>query len=161
MSKTISNKIEPQFGCSALAGGFLCIAPEVKSNYSFPQAEFQSFVSGEDVSSHRSTASPFAALKWITPMAEPGAVPGLSATAGSIIRRTATVAFRRQVQNADAGLGGRLKSEVPLLLVKCVQAYIDLLKSTKASGNIWEVLPKQIVDVRKEIEGRARISIDS
>ena len=48
--KTISNKIEPQFGCSALAGGFLCIAPEVKSNYSFPQAEFQSFVSGEDVS---------------------------------------------------------------------------------------------------------------
>jgi phage/plasmid-associated DNA primase len=150
--KTISNKIEPVFGLSALVGGSLCIAPEVKSNYSFPQAEFQSMVSGEDVSLAQKHGKPIC-LKWKEPMVKAGnEVPGWVDAAGSIIRRMATVAFRRQVQNADAGLGGRLKSEVPLLLVKCVRAYIEFAKKYKSVGNIWEVLPKQIVDVRKEIE---------
>ena len=150
--KTISNKIEPVFGLSALVGGFLCIAPEVKSNYSFPQAEFQSMVSGEDVSLAQKHGKPNC-LRWKTPMVKAGnEMPGWVDAAGSIVRRILTFPFRRQVQNADAGLGGRLKAEVPLLLVKCVRAYIEFAKKYSTIGNIWDVLPKQIADVRKEIE---------
>ncbi len=47
---TLSNNIEKKFGLSAIANNFMFIAPEVKGDLSLEQAEFQSIVSGEDVS---------------------------------------------------------------------------------------------------------------
>ena len=66
----------------------------------------------------------------------------------------ASFAFRfdDRSKTADAKLQDRLNKEVPLLLVKCVRAYIEFAKKHADVGNIWDVLPKQLVDVRKEIE---------
>jgi len=47
---TLSNNIEKKFGLSAIKDSFMFIAPEVKGDLALEQAEFQSIVSGEDVS---------------------------------------------------------------------------------------------------------------
>jgi hypothetical protein len=47
---TLSNNIEKKFGLSAIKDSFMFIAPEVKGDLALEQAEFQSMVSGEDVS---------------------------------------------------------------------------------------------------------------
>ena len=48
--KTLSNNVERKFGLSAIMDGFMFIAPEIKGDLALEQAEFQSIVSGEDVS---------------------------------------------------------------------------------------------------------------
>ena len=151
--KTISNKIEPVFGLSACTGGFLCIGPEIKANFTLSQSDFQSMISGEDVALAVKHEKRPMCIEWKTPCAFAGnEMPGWADAGGSIVRRIVCFPFRRQVQKADAKLQDRLNKEVPLLLVKCVRAYIEFAKKHADVGNIWDVLPKQLVDVRKEIE---------
>ncbi len=46
---TMSNNMEKKFGLGALVGKKMFIGPEIKSNFSMEQSEFQSIISGEDV----------------------------------------------------------------------------------------------------------------
>ena len=48
--RTLSNNIEKKFGLSSIKDAFMFIAPEVKGDLALEQAEFQSLVSGENVS---------------------------------------------------------------------------------------------------------------
>ena len=48
--RTLSNNVERKFGLSSIYDGFMFIAPEVKGDLCLEQAEFQSLVSGEDIS---------------------------------------------------------------------------------------------------------------
>jgi len=48
--RTLSNNVEKKFGLSSIYDAFMFIAPEVKGDLQLEQAEFQSVVSGEDVS---------------------------------------------------------------------------------------------------------------
>ena len=110
-------------------------------------------ISGEDVALAVKHEKRPMCIEWKTPCAFAGnEMPGWADAGGSIVRRIVCFPFRRQVQKADANLQKRLNKEVPLLLVKCVRAYIEFAKKHADVGNIWDVLPKQLVDVRKEIE---------
>ena len=46
----LSNNIEKKFGIGAFSEKFLFVAPEIKADLQMEQAEFQSMVSGEDMS---------------------------------------------------------------------------------------------------------------
>ncbi|MAG09744.1 MAG: hypothetical protein CL494_04965 [Actinobacteria bacterium] len=151
--KTLSNNVEKKFGLSSIYDGLLFVGPEIRGSMALEQAEFQSIVSGESVSiavKHEKAKS----LVWTTPGVMAGnEVPGWKDTGGSIIRRLVTFNFVRQVVNADAQLPQKLHAEIPFILQKCVRAYLDYAQHKYRNvGNIWDVLPKYFIDVRKEIE---------
>ena len=64
-----------------------------------------------------------------------------------------TFNFTRQVKDADSKLPEKLHAEIPLILQKCIRAYLDYSQHEHRDvGNIWDVLPSYFLDVRKEIE---------
>ena len=151
--RTLSNNVERKFGLASIYDGFMFISPECRETMALEQAEFQSMVSGEDVSiavKHEKAKS----IQWTTPGVMAGnEMPGWRDTGGSILRRLVTFNFVRQVKDADATLPQKLKCEVPIMLQKCVRAYLDYaLHKYRGVGNIWDILPRYFLEVRQEIE---------
>ena len=108
--RTLSNNIETKFGLSSICDGLMFIAPEIKADIKLEQAEFQSIVSGEDVSIARKH--------------EKGEEHGLDSTghprwqpdsdwsdnAGSILRRILPWNFSRQVKDALIPIHNSIKN---------------------------------------------------
>jgi phage/plasmid-associated DNA primase len=147
---TLSNNIEKKFGLSSIHTGFMFISPEVKGDLALDQAEFQSLVSGEDVSIARKHESALS-KQWKTPGILGGnEVPNWKDNSGSIIRRLATWHFGKQVMQADTELDKKLEEEMPAILCKCLRAYLDY--THRFSGkDIWNILPKYFKDVQNEV----------
>ena len=148
--RTLSNNIEKKFGLSSIYDSFMFIAPEVKGDLSLEQAEFQSLVSGEDVSiavKHQNAIS----IQWSTPGVLGGnEVPSWKDNSGSVLRRILPWNFRRQVREADPHLDQKLEEELPAILLKCVRAYLEY--SAKYSDkDIWNVVPEYFKSVQKEV----------
>jgi phage/plasmid-associated DNA primase len=126
------------------------ISPEVKGDLSLEQAEFQSMVSGEDVSIARKNQKALS-MQWNVPGILAGnEVPNWRDNSGSVQRRVVTVNFSKQVADADPHLDEKLDGEIPAILCKCVKAYIEYA-SKYSDQDIWNVLPKYFKDVQKQI----------
>ena len=98
------------------------IAPECRESMALEQAEFQSMVSGEDVSvaiKHEKAKS----IQWTTPGVMADEMPDARHRRFDL-RRLVTFNFVRQVKDADATLPQKLKSEVPVS-TKVRRAYLD------------------------------------
>jgi hypothetical protein len=147
---TLSNNIEKKFGLSAIKDGFMFIAPEVKGDLALEQAEFQSIVSGEDVSVavKNKTAMSF---EWKVPGILGGnEVPGWKDNSGSVLRRILPWNFGKQVRIADPQLDEKLESELPKLLLKCVKGYIDYANKYR-NQDIWNVVPEYFKTIQKQV----------
>ncbi len=148
--RTLSNNIEKKFGLWSIHDGLMFISPEVKGDLALEQAEFQSMVSGEDVSIARKNQKALS-KQWNVPGILAGnEVPNWRDNSGSIQRRFVTIDFSRQVQDADPHLDEKLENEIPLILCKCVKAYLEKVKQF-GDQDIWKVLPKYFRDVQKQI----------
>jgi hypothetical protein len=148
--RTLSNNIEKKFGLWSIHDGLMFISPEVKGDLSLEQAEFQSMVSGEDVSIARKNQKALS-MQWNVPGILAGnEVPNWRDNSGSVQRRVVTVNFSKQVADADPHLDEKLDSEIPAILCKCVKAYIEYA-SMYSDQDIWNVLPKYFKDVQKQI----------
>ena len=126
------------------------ISPEVKGDLALEQAEFQSLVSGEDLSIARKfkTAQ---SLTWDVPGILAGnEVPNWRDNSGSILRRIVTWNFGRQVQQADPTLEDKLDMEIPAILCKCVRAYLDYA-AKYSDKDIWNVLPAYFKSVQSQV----------
>ena len=142
----LSNKGEAQFGLSAFYDKFIFMAPEIKGDFSLDQATFQSMVSGEDVSVSIKfkTAKCF---RWTVPGILAGnEVPNYSDNGGSLQRRLVIFGFMKKVssKNSDPLLDRKIKEEVPVLIQKCVKAYLNEINCSK-NKNIWNVLPNYFI----------------
>lgn len=149
---TLSNNIEKKFGLQSIYKGFMFISPEIKGDLSLEQAEFQSLVSGEDVSVARKNETAHS-VQWKTPGILGGnEVPNWKDNSGSILRRLATLNFGRQIAPdvADPHLEHKLEAEMPAILCKCLRAYLDYAHKY-AAKDIWNVLPKYFVSVRNQV----------
>ena len=150
--RTLSNNVERKFGLSAIKDAFMFIAPEVKNDLALEQAEFQSIVSGEDVSiavKHEKAHS----MEWTTPGILGGnEVPHWKDNSGSVLRRILTVNFGKQVKDADPTLEHKLEAELPCILQKCVRAYLEYSQKY-AKKDIWNVVPSYFKDIQKQIAG--------
>ena len=149
---TLSNNIEKKFGLQSIYKGFMFISPEIKGDLSLEQAEFQSLVSGEDLSVARKNETALS-VQWKTPGILGGnEVPNWKDNSGSILRRLATLNFGRQIAAdvADPHLDDKLEQEMPAILCKCLRAYLDYAHKY-ASKDIWNVLPKYFVQVRNQV----------
>lgn len=148
--RTLSNNIEKKFGLWSIHDGLMFISPEVKGDLSLEQAEFQSMVSGEDVSIARKNQKALS-KQWNVPGILAGnEVPNWRDNSGSVQRRVVTLNFSRQVMEADPHLEDKLEEEIPAILCKCVKAYMDYAHKY-SDQDIWNVLPKYFKDVQKQI----------
>ena len=147
---TMSNNIEKKFGLSAIKDAFMFIAPEVKGDLALEQAEFQSMVSGEDVSVavKNKTAT---SIEWKVPGVLGGnEVPNWKDNSGSILRRILPWNFSKQVQDADPHLDKKLDRELPVILLKCVRAYLDYAYKY-SDKDIWNVVPKYFKKIQNQV----------
>jgi hypothetical protein len=148
--KTLSNNIEKKFGLSSICDALLFIAPEVKGDLALEQAEFQSLVSGEDVSiavKHAQARS----MEWRTPGVLGGnEVPGWKDNSGSILRRILPWNFSKQVKDADPHLDAKLNDEMPAIMLKCIRAYIDYAQKY-SNKDIWNVVPQYFKEIQKKV----------
>ena len=148
--RTLSNNIERKFGLSSLYDGFMFIAPEVKGDLCLEQAEFQSLVSGEDVSIAQKYEKA-KSVEWKTPGILGGnEVPNWKDNSGSVLRRLLTFDFGKQVKDADPHLDEKLDIELPAILLKCVKAYLDYAQKY-SDQNIWNVVPKYFKGVQTQV----------
>lgn len=148
--RTLSNNIEKKFGLWSIHDGLMFISPEVKGDLSLEQAEFQSMVSGEDVSIARKNQKALS-KQWNVPGILAGnEVPNWRDNSGSVQRRVVTMNFSRQVAEADPHLDEKLEQEIPAILCKCVKAYVEFA-ARYSDQDIWNVLPKYFKDVQKQI----------
>ena len=149
--KTLSNNIETKFGLSSIVDGFMFVAPEIKSDLKLEQAEFQSLVSGEDVSiavKHEKAKS----LEWRTPGVLGGnEVPFQGKdNSGSILRRILAWNFAKQVRDADPHLDAKLALELPAILYKCVRGYLEHAHMY-SDKDIWNVVPQYFKKIQQDI----------
>jgi phage/plasmid-associated DNA primase len=148
----LSNNIEKKFGLSSIVNGFMFISPEVKGDLQLEQAEFQSLVSGEDVSIARKFDTALT-LQWKTPGILGGnEVPNWKDNSGSILRRLVTINFGRQIASADSDphLERKLETEIPAILCKCLRAYLDYANKY-SDKDIWNVLPKYFKTIQSQV----------
>jgi len=147
---TLSNNIEKKFGLSAIKDSFMFIAPEVKGDLALEQAEFQSMVSGEDVSvavKNKTAVS----IEWNVPGVLGGnEVPNWKDNSGSVLRRILTWNFCKQVRDADPQLDEKLHKELPIILLKCIRGYLDYSNKYKKK-DIWRVVPEYFMKVQKQV----------
>ncbi len=148
--RTLSNNIERKFGLSSLYDGFMFIAPEVKGDLCLEQAEFQSLVSGEDVSIAQKYEKA-KSVEWKTPGILGGnEVPNWKDNSGSVLRRLLAFNFVKQVKESDPHLDVKLDTELPAILVKCIRAYLDYAQKY-SDQNIWNIVPKYFKAVQNEV----------
>jgi len=148
----LSNNIERKFGLSSIRRGFLFVSPEIKGDLALEQAEFQSLVSGEQVSVARKNESALS-FQWKTPGILGGnEVPNWKDNSGSILRRLATWNFGRQISDAetDPHLDEKLDAELPAILCKCLRAYLEYAHKY-SDRDIWNVLPKYFKQIQNQI----------
>jgi phage/plasmid-associated DNA primase len=146
----LSNNIERKFGLSALYDKLLFIGPEIKSDTSLEQAEFQSIVSGEtvQVAAKFKTAQ---AVEWRVPGILAGnQVPAWVDNSGSISRRILLFQFSRRVDNGDMLLGQKLEAEMPHIILKVNRAYLQATR-LHARENVWRHVPPELVSAKDEL----------
>lgn len=147
---TLGNNVERKFGLSAICDSLMFIAPEVKGDLALEQAEFQSIVSGEDVSvavKHEKARS----IEWKTPGVLGGnEVPGWKDNSGSVLRRVLPWNFTRQVKDADPQLDEKLSEEIPTILYKCVRAYLDYAQRYR-NKDVWNVVPDYFKKIQRQV----------
>eukprot|EP00752_Nemacystus_decipiens_P004386 g4009.t1 len=150
----LGNNTQKQFGLSSVVGKTIFIVPEVKSDFQLDQAEFQSVVTGEEVSLAVKHESPWVG-RWSIPGCLAGnEAPGYLDKSGSISRRIVVLDFpnRLQPDAIDPTLLTRLlASELPAIIRK---AAISYLKAVEDHGNmdIWTALPVRMLEERKKLQ---------
>ena len=155
----LSNNIEKKFGLQAIYNSFMFIAPEIKKDLQLDQAEFQSIVSGEEVSVARKNEKAVT-IEWKSPGVLSGnEIPNWKDNSGSIMRRIVPFDFMTQVKEADPDLELRLDAEVPLIIQKCVRAYTETVKSL-GKQDIWKILPKELQEAQKRMAASTNILCD-
>ena len=150
--KTLSNNIERKFGLSNIHDALLFIAAEIKGDLQLEQAEFQSIVSGEEVSI-AVKCEKAKNMRWSVPGILGGnEVPQWKDKSGSILRRLVTFHFGKQVldKDTDPMLDTKLANEMPAILQKCLCGYLEYAQKYR-DKDIWSILPKYFFRIREQI----------
>ena len=150
----LSNNVEKKFGLMSLCDKFAFVCFEMKKSMQLDQAEFQSIVSGEDVSvavKNKGTHT----LRWKAPGLLCGNEgPGYVDAQGSIARRLAVMNFRHGIADRDSEPGlleEILTKELGALVVKCNAAYLAAARDHRRQ-DIWSVLPPYFREERRGLQ---------
>ena len=150
---TLSSNSEKQFGIEPLENKLIWVITELKRNLQLSAADFQSMVSGEDVSISKKNKVA-STVKWSAPGLLCGNErPGWIDSQGSIARRIAIFNFKRGVKPADVNpdLQNEVYSELAALILKCNLAYLHTCATFQGQG-IWKILPSYFFNERRVLQ---------
>jgi len=145
----MSSNIEKKFGLQAIYDKLLFLCLEVKRNFGLDQGDFQSMISGEDVSIAKKHG-----VALSIPWEVPGALFGNEVAAAwvdasnSMTRRIVCCDFKKRVRNSDMLLMKRLKASIPRIIHKINVAYLVAYKAF-GSTSLWEHLPQYFLEEQK------------
>lgn len=152
----LSNNIEKKFGIGAFSDKYLFVAPEIKNDLQMEQAEFQSMVSGEDMSIcvKYQTAQ---AREWMVPGIMAGnEVPGWVDNSGSITRRIVLFDFTKKVEKGDMELGKKIEREMASIVKKANMGYHWAVREY-AKDNVWCHLPSYFHATRDDLSENTNV----
>jgi hypothetical protein len=147
----LASNVEKKFGLSPIKDKYIYLCLEVKQNFALDQADFQSMVSGEDMSI-AVKCKPAETVIWTVP----GYLFGNEAAnwldaSGSIGRRLPVIEFNIPVHNSDTDLYKKIiNEEMPTLMFKCASAYFEMCVNCKGTG-IWNCLPAYFIETKKRL----------
>lgn len=138
----LANNIEDKFGLANIYTKKIWLSLEVKRDFGLDQADFQSIVSGEDVSVPLKFKDAVQ-VTWNLPgMMAGNEDPGYTDNSGSISRRIMQwlLNYKVAADAVDGQLDKKLLVELPAIIKKCNIAY--LAASAEFGGaDIWRHLP--------------------
>jgi phage/plasmid-associated DNA primase len=147
-----SRSHEKKFGLSAIYDKMIYLCTEVKSDFQLDQADWQSMISGEDVS----VAIKFETARSVT-WKVPGMLcgnqlPGWVDASGSVVRRILMFEFMHKVVSADPKLPEELKRDIGAFVCKINRAYLEKV-ARHGQGDIWKpgVLSRQILQWHEQL----------
>jgi len=152
---TMSSNMEHKFWASSLYDKFVFLCYEARNDFSIPQGEIQSAISGEPMSipiKYKTAVS----TVWKVPGFMVGnQVPNWIDAAGSMTRRLVVWIFPNRIRKADPNLMAKLAQETPALLCKCNSAY---LLAVQDHGNkpVWEWWPDYFNETQKKLAAQIR-----
>jgi hypothetical protein len=146
----MSSNIEQKFGLDPISRMLIFICFEVTKSWSLPRADFQSLISGEELSiaGKNKTAR---TIQWEVPGLLLGNElgPWIDA-AGSMVRRLLVTEFQHRIHKGDPNLDEKLEQELPSLIFKCQQAYMATYHEFR-DCSIWEKVPHYFKQVQDRI----------
>ena len=150
----ISNNIEKKFGLSSIFDKTIFIIPELKGDFQMDQAEFQSMVTGEELSLGKKHEAPTVG-QWVVP----GIIAGNESArwedkAGSICRRIVVMDFPNKIpqEKSNPNLLNNIKnSEIPTIIRKATLAY-NWAVETYGNDDIWTALPSRILEEKRKLQ---------
>lgn len=146
----MSSNIEMKFGLDPISNAMLFICYEVTKSWSLPRSDFQSLISGEELSiagKHKEART----IKWEVPGLLLGNEigPWMNA-AGSMERRLLVCEFDHRIRESDPDMEKKIQEELPIIIYKCQQAYVTLYKDCGNHG-IWERIPTYFKIIQQKI----------
>lgn len=155
---TLSSNSEQKFGLSGLYDKMLYVCSEVKRNFCLDQGDWQSMISGEEVSVAKKfqTAQ---TIKWKVPGLLCGnELPKWVDASGSIIRRIVLFNFDKRVRQVDTKLFDKLKSTLGNFICKINKAYLESVVNY-GNDSIWK--PGILSDQLLEYHHRLKCDMDN
>ena len=150
----ISNNIEKKFGLATIFNKTLFVVPELKGDFAMDQADFQSMVTGEELSLAQKNKMPLTG-QWTVPGIMAGnESAGWEDKSGSISRRIVVFDFPNKVplDKLNPNLINEIRDkEIPTIIRKASLAYRDALVRFRG-GDIWSVLPPRICEEKKRLQ---------
>ncbi len=138
----LSNDCSNGFPIENLVDKKIFIALDIDNSFKLPQMQFQSMVSGEDVSINRKFKDPLD-IVWNIPGALSGnELFGYRDNAGSLARRIIVFQFNKRITGDDLKIDVKkeLDTEFPIIIQKCNLAYQWAIKNYDMK-DIWSYLP--------------------
>jgi phage/plasmid-associated DNA primase len=120
--ETVANNAQKGFGLETVYDKLVWRVMEVKKDFGIDQAQFQSMVTGEEVSIQRKNKTALTVV-WNSPGILAGnELANWSDNSGSISRRLLIVHFSSKVQNSDPNMSQGLRNERAAFLHKITVA---------------------------------------
>lgn len=148
----LSSNMEGQFGLEPIHDKLIYMCLEVTNTFKLNRADFQSMISGEEVSvaaKHKTARI----IKWNAPGLFFGNELGpWTDSADSLTRRLMVFELNYRVppHQKDTQLDKKLEKELPNLLYKMIQSYFTTIEHC-ANKSIWDIVPKYIQNTQKKI----------
>jgi hypothetical protein len=155
----LSNNIETKFGLSSLEDKWICVAPEIKSDWKISVTEFQSMASGESISiavKNKKTIQ----KEWKSQVAMAGnEIPGFDDISGSVSRRLLMFKFYNKPTVENGGLLGDIKRIMGRIILKANVCYRYRCKNGYHSS-LWTHVPSYFTKIREAVQRSNNVIYD-
>lgn len=149
----MSSRMEKNFWAMNLYDKFIWLCLEARSDFSIDQGQFQSAISGEEMTISIKHAKPIN-LTWTAPGLMAGnEPPGFVDAALSMSRRYLVWKYWKMVRHSDPTLLQKLRAEMPAFLYKCNMAYLEAVQE-HGKQPIWEWQGEYFSETQNEMASK-------